>query len=268
MFIKLTIKKIIIFLFLFSSLNLSFSAVVSKNMDTINNPSMKAIRSNREAYLQLKYKRLTAFDYVFDPFFLYANLWVTFAATIPLWETNKISFAENSDQFADRMKMEPFATGRVDPVTKPLTDSNGNVQHDDFGNPIIVFTNDVYAKNIVEPILFTQATLYLMAKGYNIGIIIAEVIGMSFLYEFTIRPFFMNSSFEQLIKNPAISLIVGTLFDEIATFLLTTPYTPLHVLAYILNPFKALPTSRVRPLVIFTPYKEAVAIEAVVSIKF
>jgi hypothetical protein len=263
-------KRIILFVFLFLSISISnsFSAVVNKNLDTIKGLSMRTIRANREAYLPLKHKKLTVFDYVFDPFFLYANLWVTFAATIPLWETNKISFVESGEQFTERFQMEPFATGRIESITKPLTDSNGRVQYDIYGNPIVVFTRDVYAKNIVEPVLFTQATLYLMAKNYNIGIIIAEIIGFSFLYEFTLRPLFMNSSFEQLIKNPVISLTAGILLDELSTFLLTTPYIPLHVLAYILNPFKALPSSKIRPLVIFTPYKEAVSIESVISIKF
>ena len=262
-------KKIILFVFLFLSISIShtFSAVVNRNLDTVKSLSMRTIRANREAYISLKYKKLTPFDYVFDPFFLYTNLWVTFAATIPLWEINKIDFVKNGDQFAQRFQMEPFATGRVDPITKPLTDSNGKAQYDTFGNPIVVFNRDIYAKNIIEPTFFTQATLYLMAKNYHIGIIIGEVIGLSFLYEFTLRPLFMNSSFEQLIKNPVISLAAGILLDELSTFLLTTPYIPLHVLAYIFNPFKALPTSRVRSLVIFTPYKEAVSIESVISIK-
>ena len=263
-------KKIILFIFLFLliAISPSFSAVVNKNLDTVKSLSMRSIRANREAYISLKYKKLTVFDYVFDPFFLYANLWITFTVTVPLWETNRISFVKSGEQFTERFQIEPFATGRIDPVTKPLTDSNGDVKHDIFGNPIVVFTGDIYAKNIIEPIFFSQATLYLMAKNYNIGIIIGEVIALSFIYEFTLRPLFMKASFEQLLKNPAISLVAGILLDELSTFLLTTPYIPLHVLAYILNPFKALPNSRIRPLVVFKPYKEAVSIESVISIKF
>ena len=134
--------------------------------------------------------------------------------------------------------MEPFATGRIDPITKVW-------------NNTITFRTDIYAKNIVEPIYFTYLSLYLRAKNYHPAIMITEIVLLSLLYEITIRPFYMNSSFEQLLKNPGVSIIVGILFDELSTYLLTTPYTGLHVLAYFLNPFNALPNFKSSPDAVF-----------------
>jgi hypothetical protein len=94
---------------------------------------------------------------------------------------------------------------------------------------------------------------------------ITEIVLLSVLYEFTIRPFYLNASFEQLIKNPCIAVTVAILFDELSSFLLTTPFKGLHVLAYFLNPFNALPNSRIHPMLFFDPYRNRVSLEGVIK---
>ena len=200
---------------------------------------------------------------------MYTSLWGCLALTLPLWERDANVWEPDGNRgfdklqnnaeeiFASRLKMEPFASGRIDPVTKPWTNFKGK--------PSNVFRGDIYAKNIIEPGFFTYLALYMRSKNYHPAIMITEIILLSVLYEFTIRPFFMNASFEQLLKNPGISIVFAILFDELSTFLLTTPFIGLHVLAYILNPFNALPNSRVHPMLFFDPYKKRVNIEAIVK---
>ena len=104
------------------------------------------------------------------------------------------------------------------------------------------------------------------AKNYHPAIMITEIILLSLLYEITIRPFYLNSSFEQLFKNPGISILFSILLDELSTFLLTTPYIGLHVFAYILNPFNALPNSRIHPMLFFDPYRKTVNIQTIIGL--
>jgi hypothetical protein len=277
-------KNICFILLFFISIKSLFSSVILEDVDKQKIPEIKYFNTNRELIRSFKYKHITVAEYLTDPLILYASLWGCFALTLPLWETNtglspedtnywspysdrgfdklydnkEIRYDKNlrmnvDDTFANRLKMEPFATGRVDPITKVW-------------NNTITFRNDIFAKNIVEPIYFTYLSLYLRAKNYHPAIMITEVILLSLLYEITIRPFYMNASFEQFLKNPGVSIICGILLDELSTFLLTTPFTGLHILAYIFNPFNALPNSRVHPMLIFDPFKKAANLEAIIKL--
>jgi hypothetical protein len=268
---KMIKKFLFIFIFYYIAV-FSYSSLLESPVDTLKIPSGSAFLKNLEYLTSFKNKRITVAEYVTDPLIMYASLWGLFFATLKIWEspynastwelTNKWQpdfdrgldkLLENQNTFGDRLKMEPFATGRIDPVTKEW-------------NSMIVFRGDIYAKNIIEPIYFTYLALYMRSKNYHPAIMITEIILLSLIYELTIRPFFMNSSFEQLLKNPAISIVVAILFDELSTYLLSTPYKGLHVLAYILNPFNSLPNSRIHPMLFVDPYKKNATIE--MSIRF
>jgi len=276
-------KKLITLIIVIFTAGSIFPSVLLEKIEKQNIPSFKFFNANKEFIRDFKYRKITVAEYLTDPIILYASLWGCFGLTLPLWETNagldksdknyweyydKRGFdklVDNEDikfnstlnmhvdeSFVNRMKMEPFASGRIDPITKVW--NNG-----------IAFRNDIYAKNVIEPIYFTYLTLYMRSKNYHPAIMIAEIMLLSCLYEFTIRPFYLNASFEQLLKNPGISIIVGILFDELSTYLLSTPYKGLHVLAYILNPFNSLPTARVHPMLFFDPYRKTASIEAIIK---
>jgi hypothetical protein len=237
----------------------SFTSIISKQVEPLSIPSYRFFSENTEFTKGLHYKKITVAEYVTDPIIMYASLWGCLGLTYPLYMGNDdFAFVQSGDAFAGRMKMEPFASGRINPVTTTITDSNGNI--------ITVLKNDFYAKNRIEPIYFTELTLYLRSKNYHPALIIGEIFSLAFMYEFTIRPFFMPANFEQLIKNPIIGLVSGILIDELSTFLLSTPYIGLHVLAYILNPFNALPVSRVHPLLIFSIFQKEASISGIIKL--
>jgi hypothetical protein len=252
-------KKLIIILFILVSVSFAYSSILVKQSEPAFIPPYRFFNANKEFVVSLHDKKITPQEYVTDPLILYASLWGCLGTTLNLWwETPSESFNQNSSNFsgsvfANRMKMEPFATGRIDSITKVV---DGR----------IILKNDFYAKNLIEPFFFIQSALYLRSKNYHPAIMIAEVFTLSLLYEFTVKPFFINSSFEQLLKNPGAGIIFGILLDEISSYLMTTPYMGLHVLAYILNPFNALPTSRVHPLLFFDPYKKAASLETLIKL--
>ncbi len=263
-------KTSLSFLFLAAFTCFCFSSVTLQKPDQINIPSLKYFKKNREIIRPLKYKKITVAEYLTDPLIMYASLWGCFGITLPLWETNSginpghenywepysgrgfNKFGTKNNTFIDRLKFEPFATGRMEPITKK------------YGG-YTTFRNDIYAKNIIEPIFFIYLGLYMRSKNYHPAIMVTEIILLSLLYEITIRPFYMNSSFEQLLKNPGVSILFAILIDELSTFLLTTPHIGLHVFAYILNPLNALPTSRVHPMLFFDPYRKTVNIETIIN---
>lgn len=268
----LFLKKIIIsLLFILLIITLCYPSIALQKPDKINIPSLKYFNKNRELIRPLKLKKITVAEYLSDPLIMYISLWGCFGLTLPLWETNSglnpgdenywapyssrgfDKFTTDKDTFINRLKFEPFATGRIEPITKK---SGSNT----------IFRNDIYAKNIIEPVYFIYLGLYMRAKNYHPAIMITEIILLSLLYEITIRPFYLNSSFEQLFKNPGISILFSILLDELSTFLLTTPYIGLHVFAYILNPFNALPNSRIHPMLFFDPYRKTVNIQTIIGL--
>lgn len=256
---------ILITIFIFS-----FNLYSSIKMMQINPdpPDINSFFDNQQIIRDIKYKKITIVEYITDPLILYASLWLSYSITLPMWETfPSFIYGENgSNMFVNRLKLEPFTSGRIDPITKPLLDNNGEPIRNINGDIVTVLTGDFWAKNIIEPLFFTFGTLYLRSKNYHPAIMITEIILLSVINEFLVRPFFMNANFEQLFKNPGVGLIVGILIDELSTFLLTTPYTGLHILAYILNPFNALPNARIKPLLIFNNYKESLSIEAILKL--
>jgi hypothetical protein len=279
MHIKL-FKRFLFFFIFYLSTYLLHSSLVDAPVNAMRIPSRDSYLKNLEYLTPFKKKRITPAEYVTDPLIMYASLWGCFFLTLPLWETNKNVWAQDGDRgfdklndyldngtdvrydsvlkrnvdqtFANRLQFEPFATGRADPVMKEW-------------NGISVFRGDMYAKNIVEPVYFTFLALYMRSKDYHPAIMVTEIILLSLIYELTIRPFWMNASFEQFIKNPAIAISVGFLFDEISTYLLSTPYIGLHVLALIFNPFNSLPNSRIHPMLFFDPYRKSATISAEVK---
>jgi hypothetical protein len=239
-----------------------YPSIGLQDIKDLDIPSKKSFSANSQFVKPFKLKKITVAEYLTDPLILYTSLWGCFALTLPIWENDpaKTNWEDdakrgidkitlNKDVFGDRLKMEPFGTERIDPITKVW-------------NGVTVFRNDIYIKNIIEPVFFVYITLYLRSKNYHPAIMITEVILLSVLYELSIRPFNQTASFEQLLKNPAVGLVIGILFDELSTFLLTTPFTGLHFLAYLLNPFNALPNSRIHPMLFFDPYRKSVNIEA------
>ena len=232
-----------------------FSSVKSYGYTTAYFPNYKSFEHSFQIAKPLKLRKITIAEYITDPLILYVSLLALFGITSGVWEEKpKIIEGKNAgDTFINRLKMEPFATGRIDPIMKEW---NGSA----------VFTNDIYVKNIIEPAYFSYMGLYLRSKNYHPAILIAEMFMLSLLYEFTIKPFFRDSSFEQLLKNPSASVLVAILFDEISTYLLSTPYLGLHILAYILNPFNALPTARIHSLLMFDPFKKSASIEAIINL--
>ncbi len=236
-------------------------------------PPYKYFRSAGDALNDMKYKQVTIAEYFTDPLITYGMLWGCFGITYNLWErigddADYINFVGNSSDnylFADRLKMEPFTPAKNQNLTKYLTDLNGNLILDSYGNPITVLNNDFYIKNIIEPVCFIEIALYLRSKGYHPILIIGELFTLSILYEFTVRALFMDTSFEQLIKNPAVGALFGLLIDEFSNYLLSTPYMGFHVLGYILNPFKLLPVKRIYPMLFLSPHKPAVTLEVIAS---
>lgn len=225
-----------------------------------NTPEMRDLAINNNLISDEGYKPIMPWEYPVDFLILYSGLWLTAGITAPMWDTG-VSLPSANDSFADRLMMEPFNT-RKENVFSVWYDASGEKVRDFNNDEMYVPNGTFYAKNIVEPLMFTYMALYLRSKNYNIALMIGEIFTLSILYEFTVRPVFRVSSFEQLLKNPAVGILAGILIDEIATYLLTTPNIGLHALAYILNPFKALPTSRVHGLIFLQPYTAAVTIAA------
>lgn len=225
-----------------------------------NTPDRRDFRINANLTSSKGYKPISAWEYPVDFLILYSSLWLTAGITAPMWNDG-VSLPADSDTFKNRLMMEPFNT-RTENVFSVWYDASGEKIKDVNGDDIYVPNGSFYAKNIVEPIMFTYMALYMRSKNYNIALMIGELFTLSILYEFTVRPLFRVSSFEQLLKNPAVGVLSGILLDEIATYLLTTPNVGLHALAYILNPFKALPTSRVHGLIFLQPYTASVTIAA------
>lgn len=245
---------LILFILFFSYINANANIVIQEPSG-ITFPSKFSFTVNSEYLKTMDYKKITAVEYVTDPLILYTYLWLVIGSSFALWDNYGFITPPNGNLvFADRMKMEPFATGRYAPITKV----------DQWGNTIL--SGEFYAKNFIEPIYFTYIGLYLNAKNYHPAIMITEMFLLSVLYEFTIRPFFMNANFEQLLKNPALGILFSLIFDELATFLLTTNNKALHIFAYILNPFKLLPTARIHGLLFFDPFKQKASIEGIIKL--
>lgn len=207
---------------------------------------------------------LNAADYITDSLILYGALWFNILFNYPVIG-DRMSFIGNSGStsFSDRVMLEPFANDKREVYLDILKDFDGNIVEDKNGHPVIFPNNLFFSRNVVEPALFYTYGLYLRSKNYHPALYIGIMFTLSFLHEFTVRPFFMEASFEQLIKNPAAGIISSIIFDEISTYLLTMPYMPAHVFAYILNPFKLLPAKKVRPLIFFQPYKKALSLEVI-----
>jgi hypothetical protein len=259
------VKSIPLILILLLTNSFLSASIVVKLNSPVRISQYRFFKEGFESSRTIRQKQITPAEYATDPLLLYGILWGCFGTAYPLWETRP-SFVTSADEFGSRFKMEPFATGRTEPFVKPLTDSNGSPVYDSTRTQQYVLRNDVYAKNLIEPFYFIQMSLYLRSKNYHPALLIGEIFIMSFVYEFTLRPLFMVSSFEQLIKNPAVGLIFGIILDEVSNFLLSTPFTGLHVLAYILNPFNALPVSRIHPMFFFSPYRQAATLEAVIKL--
>lgn len=215
-------------------------------------PDYRSFTVGFQRALPFNQRNITPWEYATDPLILYASMWAMMGLTVPLWETPPTLFT-SGEQFGKRCAMEPFATGRIDPITKEW-------------NGMTVLRGDFYAKNFIEPIYFTYMSMYLRSKNYHPALYIGEIFSLSLMYEFTIRPFFMNSSFEQVLKNPSVGLLLGLLIDEVSNFLLSTPFKGLHILGYILNPFNALPSARIHPLLMFKPYNQTASIEAIIKL--
>ncbi|MCG8573012.1 MAG: hypothetical protein MJB14_23010 [Spirochaetes bacterium] len=221
----------------------------------------------------MDYKKITPWEYALDPFIMYSTLWGCAGFSYILYnyeyqdnqlyhQYNLIGPITSGEDYLRRIRVKPFSLDGEDYVTRDRTE---NITDTTTKNNVAFLKATVYAKNIIEPIYFTQYVLFMRSKNYHPALVITETILLSVLYELTIRPFLMPFSFEQLIKNPSVALLIGIFLDEISTFLLTTPYKALHVLAYILNPYKLLPTSRVRPLLMFKPYRKALSIETIIK---
>lgn len=211
-------------------------------------------------------KKISPAEYVTDPVILYAGLWLTLGLNVPVRDP-KLSFFEETGEnaFSERVLLEPFSNVGFDTIFSPLKSSDGSKIRDKDGDYIYFPNGNFFAKNLIEPAMFTYFALYLRSKNYHPALIIGELFTLSLIYEFTVRPFFMNASFEQLIKNPTVGILAGLILDEISSYLLTTPYMALHVVAYLLNPFKMLPTKRVYPMLFFEPYKKAVYFEVSIN---
>ncbi len=254
-------RKIIFFIISIFLLPVWLCAVPALPFSQIRNtPDMRDLNTNSNLISEKGYKPIMAWEYPVDFLILYSGLWLTAGITAPMWDTG-VSLPSANNTFADRLMMEPFNT-RKENVFSVWYNSKGEKIRDFNDDAIYVPNGSFYAKNVIEPLMFTYMALYLRSKNYNIALMIGEIFTLSILYEFTVRPVFKVSSFEQLLKNPAVGILAGILFDEIATYLLTTPNVGLHVLAYILNPFKALPTSRIHGLIFLQPYTAAVTIAA------
>ncbi|MBN2544405.1 MAG: hypothetical protein JXB50_01325 [Spirochaetes bacterium] len=279
-------KKFIFFIFfLFFFTNLSFSSPLLSPMINLNIPSKKSFKMNTQFIRPFNVKRITVAEYLTDPLILYSSLWGCFALTLPIWETNAglVEGDENywepdsyrgfylfgidpENVYISRITLEPFGANHQN--IKTLATYPGTIRSDPITkqwNDHTVLRNDFYAKNIIEPLYYTYLGLYLRAKNYHPAIMVTEMILLSVLYELTIRPFFMNGSIEQLFKNPAIGIVLAILLDELSNFLLSTPYVGLHVLAYFLNPFNALPNARIHPMIFFDPYKKAASLETIIK---
>lgn len=259
--IRLTFRGFSLLLFLFAVQSGLTASPALPFGHLTNPPGLKDQLKNSESVSFQAYKPLAPWEYVLDELILYSSLWLAAGVTAPLWEGG-VSFPGSSDgtTFGDRLLMEPFKTNKED-VFSPLKDRNGNVVKDSHGYPVMMPNGSFYAKNIIEPLVFTYMSLYARSKNHHPVLVVAEIFAMSLLYEFTIRPLFRDASFEQLLKNPAVGIVAGVLLDELATYLLTTPYQGLHVFAYILNPFKAIPNARIHPLLFFNPYHKAVSLQ-------
>lgn len=260
-------KYIILFSFIFSTFSLFTEPVLPNDigLDTI---SFTEIRRNHYLNLDNNYRPLTFIDYITDPLIVYAGLWLGLGVSMPIWENDdgQVSFISNSERtFADRVSVEPFAQDRIDYITKPLLDIDGEEVIDEYGHTMMTLNNNVYIKNILEPAFFTYSGMYLMSKGYHPMLVVLQLSLFSFLYEFTMRPLFMDMSFEQLIKNPIAGAFFSIFIDELSTFLLTTPHKGLHALGYILNPFKLLPNAKVRQLFLLDPYTQSVSLETIIN---
>lgn len=229
-----------------------FASIKVREKITEYMPDYHCFKVGFQLALPFQRREITPWEYVTDPIILYASMWAMFGLTVPLWETTP-NFVKSVEQFGSRVSMEPFATGRIDPITKQE-------------NGMTVLRKDFYAKNFIEPVYFTYMSMYLRAKNYHPALYIGEIFTLSLMYEFTLRPLFMDSSFEQALKNPSVGLLVGLLLDEISNFLLSTPFKGLHILGYILNPFNALPTARIHPLLMFKPYNQTASIEAIIKL--
>lgn len=240
---------------------------------TANVPGFRVFQRNTNITRDMSYKDITVAEYLTDPLIMYTSLWGCIGLSYAAWEKEGMwedfpAYPISSGvEFKDRISLPPFTADRYDQVTRPFSGYDEATFHrNSYGDVVNVLKGTVIAKNVIEPFYFTGLVLYMSSKNYHPVAIVTQIVVLSLLYEFTIRPFFMYTSFEQLIKNPAVAIVLGFFLDELATFLLTTPYRGLHVLAYILNPFKLLPTARVRPLLIFKPYRQAVSLEAVVRL--
>ncbi len=258
--------RLFLFLFLFFNSVIINGAPIPIINYELSTPGKSDFLVSNEYIRPYKEKKLTWIDYFTDQFILYGSLWLSIGTTVPIWETVPvfINGPNAAEMFTQRVQLEPFVSGRIDQFVKPLVINGTTIKHD-WGEPVTVLTRDFYAKNLIEPAFFTWMGLYLKAKNYHPALIIAELFTMSLIYEFTIRPLFMNASFEQLLKNPAIGAAFSILLDELSTFLLTTPYTALHVLAYILNPFKLLPNAKVTSLLFFKSYQPSVSLETIIT---
>lgn len=275
---------IIIFSCIINIININSSQITKIDDNNIDIPDYNSFIKNSDLSKPFLMKKVTVYEYITDPLILYSSMWLCFGITLPFWEQykvkydiNRISFITDTydngnliysagNQYADRIRMEPFVSGSIETTINPVLDSDNHPVKDEFGNTKYQIKPEFFAKNFIEPYFFINAALYLKSKNYHIALIIGEVFTLSLLYEFTLRPLFMPSSFEQLLKSPAIGIGVAIMLDEISCYLLTTPYTGLHILAYFLNPFNAFPTNRVHGLIMLDNYKQAVSIEAIIKL--
>ncbi len=256
--------KICIFLITINSL---YSVPVVNQMEQNIFLSNKDVEVNSKFLIANSMRNLNYADYITDSILLYGLLWLNIGYNIPL-RGESISFTTDQTgvQFTERFLVEPFAKDRKEIVFDTINDSSGNSVLDMYGAPMLFPNGAFYAKNVIEPFAFYSYGLYLRAKNYHPALYIGMMFSLSVLYEFTVRPFFMEASFEQLFKNPIVGVTASIVFDELSSYLLTTPYLAAHVFAYILNPFKLLPTARIKPLLFFDYYKQSASLQIILEL--
>ncbi|HBD93566.1 MAG: hypothetical protein A2015_02480 [Spirochaetes bacterium GWF1_31_7] len=257
-------KKICIFLITVNSL---YSIPVVNQREQNISLSNKDVVANSKYLLENSMRDLNYADYITDSLLLYGLLWLNIGYNLP-FRGDSISLItdQTGAQFTERLLLEPFANDRKEVVFDTINDSSGNTILDTYGAPMLFPNGAFYAKNVIEPFAFYSYGLYLRAKNYHPALYIGMMFSLSVLYEFTVRPFFMEASFEQLFKNPIAGITASIIFDELSSYLLTTPYLAAHVFAYILNPFKLLPTARVKPLLFFDYYKQSASLQVILEL--
>lgn len=97
---------------------------------------------------------------------------------------------------------------------------------------------------LLEPMFFAKSYLYYASRDYHIAFIVLGTVLQSLLYDFTIRAFYQEVTWLDLIKNPAIGIPLGYIINETAKACLKSSHPGIKTLGFILNPFYLLPWSK------------------------